>query len=62
MHPSLGMQVDAKCVIWQKCGGVRNIPPIFVFYTKAGDTDRWGFQTQYTPDAHECPLFLSASL
>lgn len=34
VHPSLGMQVDAKCVIWQKCGGVRNIPPIFSFTPK----------------------------
>lgn len=40
VHPSVGMQADAKCMIWQKCGGVRKHSTFFLLHTKTGDSDR----------------------
>lgn len=33
VHPSLGMHVDVKCMIWHNCGGIRIPPPLLFFYT-----------------------------
>lgn len=38
VHPSLGMQVDAKCLIWQKCAPTPH--PIF-FYTPKQFSSTW---------------------
>lgn len=62
VHPSVGMQVNAKCMIWHKCGDLENIQLFFPLHTRAGDTGKWWFKLNTLMFIWVSPLCVYTSL